>query len=240
MSGRRLFTGAVLVAALAIMAALWGMQRAAQRRLLEQANDSRHLLARLNDLEVENFRLSNTVAQANTPLSEIQLAELDRLRDEVQSLRRRTNDIVTLQTELRRVRAELSKTREEMASNGPPNVPPDDIYPRDSWTFAGFDTPEDTLESVTWAISEGDQDTYLAGLSPDLREEMQLQLADGSFGEAGPTEMSGATGYRIVDRETVSDNERNFTVYMDGDGGIVSLTLTNGGDGWKVSGENGE
>ncbi|HWD92102.1 MAG TPA: hypothetical protein VG938_07105 [Verrucomicrobiae bacterium] len=240
MSGRRFFTGAVVVAALGIIAALCGMQRAAQRRLFAQADESRHLLTQLNDLEVENFRLSNSVAQANAPISEEQLAELDKLRDEVQSLRRRTNDIVTLQGELRRVRAELSRTRDMMASNGPPDVPAEDIYPRDSWTFAGFDTPEDAVESATWAISEGDQDTYLAALAPELREEMQAELGDGSFGEAGPMEMSDATGYRIVDRDTVSDNERIITVYMDGDRNIVSLTLTNTGDGWRVSGENGE
>jgi hypothetical protein len=240
MTGRRFTLGAAVVAALAIIVVLCGMQRAARRRLFAQADESRHLLTRLNDLEVENFRLSNTVAQANAPLSEAQLAELDKLRQEVQSLRRRTNDIVTLQAELRRVRAELAKTREVMASNGPPEVPPEDIYPRESWTFAGFDSPEDALESVTWAISEGDEDSYLAGLAPELREEMQTELADGSFGESGPMEMGDATGYRIVDRDTVSDNEQNITVYMDGDRSVISLTLTNTSDGWKVSGENGE
>ena len=240
MTGRKFFTRATLVVALVIIALLCVMQRMAHRRLLEQADESRHLLARLNDLEVENFRLSNTVAQANAPLAEAQLEELDKLRKDVQLLRRRTNDIVTLQADLQRVRAELSRTRDMMASNGPPDVPPDDIYPRDSWTFAGFDTPEQAVESVTWAISEGDQDTYLAGLSPELRDEMQMELADGSFGNAGPMEMREATGYRIVDRDTVSDNERNITVYMDGDRSVISLTLTNTGDGWRVSGENGE
>jgi hypothetical protein len=229
--------GVMVVAAVAIIAALWGRQRATQRRLAEQADSSRQLLARLNELEVENFRLSNTVAQANAPLAEIQLAELDKLRQEVQLLRRRTNDIVTLEAELRRMRTELFSARNAMASNAPPAVPPGDIYPRDQWTFAGFDTPEDALESLTWAISEGDEDTYLAGLAPELRMEMQSTLGDGSFADAGPLEMSNATGYRIVDRESVSDTEKIVTVYMDGDGNEVSLTLTNSPDGWQVSGE---
>ncbi|HEY2081564.1 MAG TPA: hypothetical protein VGI88_02180 [Verrucomicrobiae bacterium] len=240
MTGRRFLMGVMVIAAVAIIVALWGMQRAAQRRLAAQADSSRQLLARLNDLEIENFRLSNTVAQANAPLADIQLAELDKLRQEVQLLRRRTNDIVTLQAELRRMRTELLSARNAMASNAPPALPPGDIYPRDQWTFAGFDTPEDALESLTWAISEGDEETYLAGLAPELRTEMQSTLGDGSFANAGPLEMSNATGYRIVDRESVSDNERIFTVYMDGDGNEVSLTLTNSPDGWQVSGEPGE
>jgi hypothetical protein len=117
-------------------------------------------------------------------------------------------------------------------------VAAEDIYPRDSWAFAGYDTPEDTLESVTWAISDGDESTYLAGLSPELRDEMQAQLADGSFAETGPLEMSNATGYRIVDRETVSDSQVIYTIYMDGENDQVDMVLSYTNGGWVVSGEN--
>src|SRR5579862_2430817 len=148
MTGRKVLLAA-LVVAIAIIAALWGMQIEAHRRLREQEDSSRELLDRLNRLTVENLRLSNIVAQANAPLSDAQLAELDNLRREVQSLRRRTNDVAGLQNEVRRMSAELSRTRDIMASNAPPDVPPEDIYPRDNWTFAGYDTPEEALETVT-------------------------------------------------------------------------------------------
>jgi hypothetical protein len=225
---------AALVIALAMIAALWGMQHEANQRLREQADSARQLRARLDGLEVDNFRLSNIVAQANTPLAEAQLAELQKLREEVQQLRHRTNDLDTLRGEVRRLRAELSS----VGSNAPPDVAAEDIYPRDSWAFAGYDTPEDTLESVTWAIGEGDESTYLAGLSPELRDEMQAQLADGSFAETGPLEMGNATGYRIVDRETVSDSQVIYTIYMDGENDQVDMVLSYTNGGWVVSGEN--
>jgi hypothetical protein len=229
---------AALVVALAIIAALWGMQLGANRRLREEADGSRELLSRLAVLEVDNLRLSNIVARANTPLADEQLAELSTLRQEVQKLRMRTNDLQTLRTELRRLRAQLVNVQGALSSNTPPDVPAADIYPRDAWTFAGYDTPEDAVQSVTWAISTGNEAGYLASLTPELRDEMQSQLGDGMFADIAPLEMSDATGYRILDRETVSEDERVVTLYMDGDQNIVSLTLVNTPDGWRVAGQN--
>ncbi|HWC61251.1 MAG TPA: hypothetical protein VHC44_16275 [Verrucomicrobiae bacterium] len=237
MIGRKSFLGAMLIVALAIIAALWGMQLEANRRLREEAANSRQLLSRLAVLEVDDLRLSNIVAQANTPLADEQLAELSKLREEVQKLRLRTNDIQTLRTELRRLRVQLINVRMAATSNAPPDVPAGDIYPRESWKFAGYDTPEDAIESVTWAISQGDEENYLASLSPELQDEMESQIADGNFADLGPSEMEGASGYRVLDRETVSDTERIITLYMDGDGNIVPLTLVLTADGWRVSGQ---
>jgi len=234
MAGRRIFFGAVMIVAMAVIAALWGMQLEANRHLREQADASRQLLSRLAVLEVDNNRLSNIVAQANTPLAEEQLAELGKLREEVRRLRNRTNDLQTLRTELRRLRGELSAARSSMTSNAPPDVPASDIFPRDSWKFAGYDTPENAVESVTWAISQGDEDSYMESLSPELQDEMQSELADGSFGDLGPLEMKEATGFRIVDRETVSDGRQIFTIYLDGQGDETPLALVKTADGWRV------
>jgi hypothetical protein len=241
MTARRLLPRVALVVALAIIAVLWGIQLEANRRLREQTDAGRHLAARLALLEIENFRLSNIVAQANAPLSDVQLAELEKLREEVQQLRHRTNDLQTLQAEVRRLRSELSDAHNFTTSNAPPDVPPEDVYPRDTWKFAGYDTPENTLESVTWAISQGDEDTYLAGLSPDLRDQMQSELADGSFADVGPLEMNNTTGFRIADREIVSDNQVIYTLYMDGDGDELDMVLEYIDGAWVVVGEgNGQ
>lgn len=238
MTGRRILAVA-LIAALAIIGGLWGMQMESHRRLREQAQTSRGLSAQLALLEADNLRLSNMVLHAGTPLADAQLAELENLRDEVQRLRRQTNDVQKLQTEIRHLRDQLSTARNSMGSNAPPNVPPEDIFPRDSWEFAGYDTPEDTLESVTWAISQGEEDAYMAGLSPELANEMQSELAGGDFGELGPAELSNATGFRIVDRQSISDNERVYTLYMDGEGDEVNMVLDYTNGEWVVSGESG-
>jgi hypothetical protein len=233
-----MFFGAALIAALAVIAALWGFQLEANRHLREQSDTSRQLLSRLAVLEFDNNRLSNIVAQANTPLAEEQLAELGKLRDEVRRLRSRTNDLQTMRTELRRLSAQLSAARNSMTSNAPPDVPGDDIHPRDTWKFAGFDTPEDAVESATWAISQGDEDSYLESLSPELQNEMESELADGSFADVGPLELKNATGFRIVDRESISDDEQIITIYVDGQADETPLTLVRTADGWKISGHD--
>jgi len=240
MTGRRVFFGGTLIVALAIIAALWGMQMEANRHLREQADAARQLLSRLAVLEVDNLRLSNIVVRANTPLAEAQLAELAKLRDEVQQLRHRTNDLQTMRAELRRLRTQLSNARSMITSNTPPEVPAADIYPRSSWSFAGYDTPEAAIESATWAISQGDEDSYLASLSPQLQAEMQAELADGSFAETGPLQMGNTTGFRIVNRETISDNKRIITIYMDSDGHEISVPLINTPDGWRVAPESSD
>jgi len=234
MAGRRVFFGVALIVALAVMAALWGMQLEANRHLREQAETSRQLLSRLAVLEVDNNRLSNIVAQANTPLAELQLMELGKLREEVRHLRTRTNDLQSMRVEMRRLRAQLSAARSSMTSNAPPDVPASDIYPRDSWKFAGFDTPENAVESVTWAISQGDEDSYFESLSPDLQDEMESQLIDGSFADVGPLELKDATGFRIVDRETISEDQQIVTIYVDGKPEEMSLPLIKTIEGWKV------
>lgn len=234
MAGRRIFFGATLIVALAVMAALWGMQLEANRHLREQADAARQLLSRLAVLEVDNVRLSNIVAQANTPLAEEQLMELGKLRDEVRRLRNRTNDLQTMRTELRRLRGQLSAARSSMTSNAPPDVPVSDIFPRDSWKFAGFDTPENAVESVTWAISQGDEDSYLESLSPDLQDEMESALADGSFSDVGPLEIGKSKDFRIVDRETVSDNKQIITIHVDGQPDDTMLPVVKTPDGWKI------
>ena len=240
MTKRRVFLGVTLIAALAVIAVLWGIQLEANRRLREQAEASRKLLFRLEGLEVDNLRLSNIVVRANTPLAEDQLAELAKLRDEVQKLRHRTNDLQTMKAEIRRLRVELANARNVISSNAPPDVPASDIFPRDSWAFAGFGTPEAAIESVNWAISQGDEESYLAGLAPELQDAMQSQLADGSFADTGPLEMGNATGFRILNRESISDNEWIITVYMDGDGNEIPLRMVRTPDGWKVAGESSD
>ena len=237
MAGRKIFLGATLIVALAIIGTLWGIRLEANRRLREQMDASRQLLFRLEGLEVDNLRLSNIVVRANTPLADDQLAELAKLRKEVDQLRHRTNDLQTMKSEIRRLRTELANARSVIASNAPPDVPASDIFPRDSWAFAGYDTPEAALESVNWAISQGDEESYLASLAPELQDAMQSQLADGSFADTGPLEMGNATGFRILNRETISENQQVITVYMDGDGNEIPLILIKTADGWKVAGE---
>lgn len=225
----------IVVLAMIVLAVLLGKLYEARRQLRSQSASLQEEFNLVEQLEAENTRLSNIVARANTPLAEVELAELQQLREEVESLRQRTNEIATLRSELTRLRGAISQAS-GAADAGPPDVPAEDIYPRDSWQFAGYDTPENALESLMWAVSQGDQDSYVAGITPELQGNLASDLADGSFAMDAPLEMSDVSGYRIVDREVVSDDEVNITIYVDGEDDVMPVPLrrTDNGD-WVIA-----
>jgi hypothetical protein len=225
----------VALAAVIAAAVLLDMQYEARHQLRNQDDAMREQLKRLGELEVENARLSNIVVRFDTPLADEQLAELQDLRQQVALLRRGTNEIASLRTEIQRLRSALATVGNSIPTS-PPEVPASDIHPRDSWTFAGYDTPENTIQSLMWAISQGDEDTYAAGLAPELQTQMQDDLGNGSFAADGPLEMTDVTGYRIVDRDIISDNVVTITVYMDGRNVVVPMVFGHepSGDRWQI------
>jgi len=224
----------IFVAVIIALAVLLERQYEAHRQLRSQRDSLQAQFKRIEELEAENVRLSNIVARANTPLAETQLAELQSLREQVELLRHRTNEIATLRAEIDRLHSALSDAGISIADT-PPDVPAEDIYPRENWQFAGYDTPENAIESLMWAVSQGDAGSYTAGLAPDLFDQMQGELADGSFAEDGPFEMGNITGYRIVDRDMTSDSEVTITLYMDGENQTMPVVLHRTDDGpWTI------
>src|SRR4051812_27401049 len=100
MTRRTLLLTTALVVCLGAIMVLWGMQYQARLQLRSQSDSLREQFKEIGQLEVENIRLSNIVVQANTPLSEVQLAELQKLREQLESLRRQTNQLQTLRSEI--------------------------------------------------------------------------------------------------------------------------------------------
>lgn len=225
----------LLVALLAVIAAavFWEMQYDARRQLSSQSDAMRQQFKRFEQLEADNVRLSNMVARFDTPLSDEQLAEMANLRQQIETLRRSTNELATLRTQVKQLRAALDGVKS--TAGPPPDVPSGDIYPREAWNFAGYDTPENTIQSLMWAVSQGDEDTYAAGLTPDMFTEMQGQFADGSFADEAPLEMSDITGYRIVDRGVDSDGNVRVILFMDGPNELMPIDLQPTQNGWMVA-----
>ena len=231
----RLNSVIALIAVIAV-AVLLGLQYQARHQLRSQGDAMREQFKQLQDLEAENIRLSNTVVRAGTPLSDVQLAELADLRRQVEALRHRTNDIAGLQKEIERLRGILSVAANSADdSTAVPDVPASDIHPRDSWTFAGYDTPENTIQSIIWAVSEGDQDTYAAGVTSELGGQLQNEFDDGSFADEGPLEMGDVTGYSIVDRNVISGNQVVVTLFMHGPNDFMQVPLEQTPNGWMVT-----
>lgn len=232
--------GVIALIAFIAVAVLLELQYEARHQLRSQDDALREQSQQLQELEAQNVRLSNLVAQAGASLSDAQLAELADLRRQVEALEQRTNEIAGLQNEIARLQGLLSTAANSVDDSTVPDVPPTDIYPRDSWTFAGYDTPENTIQSIMWAVSEGDADTYAAGVTPELGGQLQSEFDDGSFVDDGPLEMGDVTGYRIVDREVLSGNQLMYTVFMDGPNQLMQIPIEQTSNGWMLTSVGGQ
>ena len=187
-------------------------------------------------LQAENERLSNRVAQtvgANNTMTDEQRAELNRLRAEVARLRATTN-------EARQLREELSRLRSPQRPVA--NAAQPDNFPRESWTFAGYATPESTMQSLAWAALQGDLNTFINSMSPDRqshqRQEWQKQgKNDTQVRERLRREFGGTKAIRIDGRQLISDDEVIFSMFIESDNGRgekANVRLQRIDSEWKV------
>ena len=170
-----------LCASVLVGLAIWlAVEHQARLRLGEENTALRQQLDRMARLAAENERLSNLVAQANRSpsLPDDRLKELLRLRGKVGVLRQQTKELETLRNENRQARAALEsghKTQRAVATA--------DYWPRDSWAFAGYASPDAALQSSLWAASKGDLKTVVGGTTGEMQKEMEKDLETKSESE---------------------------------------------------------
>ncbi len=168
----------VLVAAVCFVGL---MQRQASRRLTEVSRLWRQEADHVARLTAENARLSNIVAQARRSQDRAneQLRELLQLRSELNGLKQQSNAVAQARptspppAPVAVAEPPLPKPPAE-APSAP--VPAANVIPRESWAFAGYATPEAALQTVVWAMSNGDTATYLASLTPAALQYLEQQL----------------------------------------------------------------
>jgi hypothetical protein len=188
-----------------------------------------------------NQRLQTELTQASTQVTNYTI-QVQKLQAEVTALRRLTNDVVMLREQLRRLRATTQPAPETARSlKPPPEVPPQDIHPKESWKFAGYTTPDAALETTGWAMSQGNREQFLAGFTPEARQRIQDDLArkNANFGAIAAERLSKTDGFRIVKRDFITTDQAVLRVFSDGedqgpDGGEnVPFRKINGQ--WKIA-----
>jgi len=212
---------------------------------LRTENES--LRRQLDELSTARAAQRDTAASANDASARDQLSELLKLRAEVTQLRSQSNQIASLRERNEKLQAS-EKEKEAIwaaqpkpaAIKSPEDALPQDIHPKASWAFRGYGTPDATVESVSWAMLNGDKAAFLAGFSPEMLAKLQPLMEEGAF----PREMSKIdTGeFRILDRQTLSDDVMVLTVYAtrkDSSGNYVGksedTTFKRIDGAWKVA-----
>ena len=78
-------------------------------------------------------------------------------------------------------------------------------FPRDSWTFAGYSTPEAALVSAVWAMKEGKPQVFLDSLSAEEQARMAKAWENKSEDEIAAKhqqDVSQITGVRVTGHDS--------------------------------------
>jgi len=112
-------------------------------------------------------------------------------------------------------------------------------------TFAGYATPEASVQSLLYAASRGDLDRFPAALTPDEIKRFESKMAGKSADEIRQGAVAWANalaGYQITEKEVTSPVEVHLHVHapqsVDGlHSGHVILVMRKTGNEWKYAGD---
>jgi hypothetical protein len=208
-------------------------------------SDNEQLRAKMVELEAASDQISKgfDLARANIDKQRTQLSDLQRLRGEVTQLRAASKAVETLTSENQRLAAENAQLRKSVQAQDA-TAPQQGLagrnqFPRDSWTFAGYSSPEAALVSALWAMKQGDPKTYLDSLAPDEQQRTAQSWQNKNEGEIAQkhqNDVSSIANLRVLDRQSVSANEVVMNVYLEGPGRVEKIRMNQIGQDWKFGG----
>jgi len=192
--------------------------------------DNRSLQQQVEELrDAKNQLAQVAVDQDELAKRQRDQSELLRLRGEVGVLRRQTKELDALEASLK---TQSAGTVETAATA--------DYWPRDSWAFAGYASPDAALQTFVWAASEGDLKTLLGSVTGEAQKRIEKDLEGKSEGEASRKAIDDAINLksvRVYHRNVQSDDtviiqagyENGRITYVE------KLFMKKIGNEWKLS-----
>jgi hypothetical protein len=169
--------------------------------------------------------------------------EIGRLRAEAQEVHKLRNEVTQLQalrSELERLRAENQRLKlAPIPSSSSPvqNSQQPDYFAKANWTFAGYGTPDATLQSFFWAMREGDWKTLQASATAEGWARIGKGPGDEEIAAEFEEKARDTAGFRILERKAISEDEVVLRIHADGGGsstGDQNIVLKRLDGGWKV------
>jgi hypothetical protein len=116
-----------------------------------------------------------------------------------------------------------------------------DYWPRDSWSFTGYGSPDAALQTSLWAANNGDLKALMASTTGDLRKIVEADLSGKSPEEASIKAMDEVINFksvRVLNRETQADDTAVLTVAIEdkAETETVKMLLKKVGNEWKIAG----
>jgi len=173
--------------------------------------------------------------------------EVHRLRNEVSQLRAGVKQADQLRAENQRLRA-AGKPLQAAPSTGvavpSAAISQEGYSAKENWAFIGYATPEAALQSVIWAMREGDTRTLLASVTAEEMERMHKEWGNKSEAQISADAKRGTdklSGIRILESKTLSDDEVVLSVYAaGGEDKVQKISMKRYGAEWKMAGPKKE
>jgi RNA polymerase sigma factor (sigma-70 family) len=112
-------------------------------------------------------------------------------------------------------------------------------------SFAGYATPEASIQSMLWAGSRGDFKGFLAGCTPEQTKRFESKMAGKSDDEINRDAKAWANAlkdYKVTQKDVISDSEVHVHIHATPSveglrSGKVTIVMRKIGDQWKQEGD---
>ena len=235
MNRRVLLGGFFVVACLANLWGVWGQRS----QLAGLRAEHQQVLAQLAARADRSASTGTAEPACPSPVPPqpalVATPELLRLRNEVTRLTERRRELAGVRAENERLRAQVASR----GANGPGGFKLPPGYVRKSEArMVGYSTPDDTLQSMLWAIQNRDLTNLLQAFTPEMAKEFRTGIAQSNqsikkyFDEAG-----AFVGMAVVGRKQ-DTNDGSIAVEVEEVPGVscppITLRQINGQ--WKIAG----
>jgi hypothetical protein len=186
------------------------------------------------------------VLAAREPSSSDNTADADGLKateEQIKALRKEARALPRLRNEVTQLRQQKAEQGIEVGRGTAPAgdqttrtpLPPGKYISKEQLAFAGYETPEASTQSATWALVSGNYEvrTNILGSNFTMdREQFEGQSRNMQW---------GLKGLQILARKIISDDHAELKVRMDllGDKSISIWRLVRSGNEWKDEGPAG-
>ena len=176
-----------------------------ERELTSLRAEQEHVLAQLAADPNEGSRPAAQPAEKATE-SPGSNPEVLQLRSEITRLTQRTHELAGVAAEHDKLRAEIAAHK----AGGEPRL----LLPSKA-RMAGYNTPEDTLETVLWALEHRDFTNFIQAFSPEIARALPIQTEDG-WSKAMDEFHEQFGGLSILNRKELPDGRVELTVQLAG------------------------
>ena len=198
------------------------------------------LRAEVAELKARTDAEAQAASTRDAELKRLQTAatEAVRLRGEITQLRSGSKATESLRAENLRLKTENQTLRGATTAPTTP-APTPGHFPRESWSHAGYQSPEAALISAIYSMQQGNPKQYFDSLTTEEQLRMTKVWENKTPEEIAAkhvADTSKITGMRILNSQEVAPGQMMMSVYIEGVDRAEKVSMKRVGEEWKFGG----